>query len=159
MEVNSINNTMPTPSLNTSSPSQSAGTSSIAKTSSSVETKPIQRSDNTKSQTVTPQAQAVASEYTKFSTDNANNNIRQHVQDIRSEEVEKQMREIVDKINSKLTTNTEVSLTFHARSNRLNIKIIDKQTKEIVKEWPSEKSLDFLAKLIDKEAVVLDKRL
>ncbi len=151
MEVGSLNNSVSTASLNTSSASTNA--------SSNVEVKPVQHSESTKTQTLTPQAQAVVYEYTKFSNDNAGNGIRQHVQDIKSEEVERQMRDIVDKINSRLTTNTEVNFAFHAKSNRLNIKIVDKETKKVVKEWPSEKSLDLLAKLIDKEAVVLDKRL
>ncbi len=151
MDISSLNNSTPSTSLNTNSVSSN--------NNASVETKPVQNSESAKSQTVTPQVQTLVNEYAKFSNDNAGNGIRQHVQDIRSEEVERQMRDIVDKINSRLTTNTEVSLTFHSKSNRLNIKIIDKDTKKIVKEWPSEKSLDFLAKLIDKEAVVLDKRL
>ncbi len=130
--------------------------------STSTESKPVQNSEVTKIQPKAPthQVQAAAvNEYKKHSNDNAGNGIRQHVQDIRNEEVDRQMKDIIDSINSKLTTNTEVNLAYHADSNRLNIKIIDKETKEIVKEWPSEKSLELLAKLIDKEAVVLDKRL
>ncbi len=147
MEVSSLNNSMQTNSVNTSA-----------------EVKPAQskHSDGVKSQATShvsaPQT-AMVNEYMKHNNETAGNSIRQHVQDIRSEEVEKQMREIVDSINSKLTTNTEVNLAFHSKSNRLNIKIIDKETKEVVKEWPSEKSLELLAKLIDKEAVVLDKKL
>ncbi len=144
MEVSSLNNSSPTASLNLNV---------------STETKPIQRSESPKVQQVTPQVQTAINEYAKFNSETSGNNIRTHVQDIKDEEVEKQMREIVDSINSRLTTNTEVNFSFHAKSNRLNIKIVDKKTKEVVKEWPSEKSLDLLAKLIDKEAVVLDKKL
>ncbi len=151
MEVSSLNNSIPSASLNTSSSNNNNNTS--------VESKPVAQSEGVRTQNVTPQAQAVINEYTKYNNDNAGNSVRSHVQDMKSEEVEKQMRDIVDKINSRLTTNTEVNFSFHAKSNRLNIKIVDKETKEVVKEWPSEKSLDLLAKLIDKEAVVLDKKL
>ncbi len=145
MEVSSLNNSVQPTSVHTGA-----------------EVKPVQsnHSDGAKAPAPTQQTHAaVINEYMKHSNDNAGNGIRPHVQDIKSEELEKQMREIVDSINSKLTTNTEVNLAFHSKSNRLNIKIIDKETKEVVKEWPSEKSLELLAKLIDKEAVVLDKRL
>ncbi len=146
MEVSSLNNSIPKISTNTNTESQPVH---------------VQPSESVKVQapTPTPQMQEVINEYMKQNSDNSGNAVRQHVQDIKSEEVEKQMRDIVDKINSRLTTNTEVNFSFHARSNRLNIKIVDKNTKEVVKEWPSEKSLDLLAKLIDKEAIVLDKRL
>ncbi len=88
-----------------------------------------------------------------------NKTVRSHVKDIANEDLEKQMQEIISEINKRITTNTEVSFSMHDASNKLNIKIIDKETKKVIREWPSEKSLDLLAKAIDKESIVLDTKL
>ncbi len=85
--------------------------------------------------------------------------IRSHVKEIANEDLEKQMQDIISEINRRITTNTEVSFSTHDASNKLNIKIIDKETKKVIREWPTEKSLDLLAKMIEKESVVLDTKL
>jgi flagellar protein FlaG len=43
--------------------------------------------------------------------------------------------------------NSEVAFGFHEKTNRVTIKIIDKETKEVIKELPPEKTLDMIAKV------------
>lgn len=90
---------------------------------------------------------------------NTGNSVRAHVQNMLDEEVDQKMKDLVKEINSKLKTNTEINYSVHDETDRLNIKIIDKDTKKVITEWPSEKSLDILAKLIDKEALLFDRKL
>ncbi len=85
--------------------------------------------------------------------------VRSHVQDAKNEELEKEIKALIDSINSKMKTNTEISFSIHEKSSKLNIKIIDKESKKVLQEWPSEQSLDMLAKIFEKQAVLLDKKL
>ncbi len=66
---------------------------------------------------------------------------------------------MIDEINSRMQSHTEISYSIHERSSKLSIKIVDKESKKVVKEWPSEKSLDLLAKVFEQQAMMLDKRL
>ncbi len=119
--------------------------------------------------TVSNKEVAQSAEVQKVATSQAKNlrvtpekkdkNVRSHVKEIANEDLEKQMQDIISEINKRITTNTEVSFSTHDASNKLNIKIIDKETKKVIREWPTEKSLDLLAKMIEKESVVLDTKL
>ena len=46
-----------------------------------------------------------------------------------------------------MTANTEAVFGFHEKTNRVTIKIVDKDTKEVVKEFPPDKTLDMIAKV------------
>ncbi len=119
--------------------------------------------------TVSNKEVAQSAEMQKVATSQAKNlrvtpekkgkNVRSHVKEIANEDLEKQMQDIIAEINKRITTNTEVSFSIHDASNKLNVKIIDKDTKKVIREWPSEKSLDLLAKAIDKESIILDTKL
>ncbi len=87
------------------------------------------------------------------------NGVRSHVREAINEEVERQLKDMISEINSRMQSNTEISYSIHSKSSKLNIKIIDKASKEVIKEWPSEKSLDLLAKMFEQQAVMLDKKL
>lgn len=91
--------------------------------------------------------------------ENTSDNIRNHIKEFSKEDVEKQLKELVSEINNRTKSNTAIDFSIHDKTKRINVKIINKDTKEVINEWPSEKSLDILAKLIDKEAIVLDKKL
>ena len=48
---------------------------------------------------------------------------------------------------NKKMANSEAQFGIHEATNRVTIKIVDKQTKEIIKELPPEKTLDMIAKV------------
>ncbi|MBO4908052.1 MAG: flagellar protein FlaG [Lachnospiraceae bacterium] len=58
-----------------------------------------------------------------------------------------QMKKAVEKINSAQMENSEAVFGFHEETNRVTIKIVDKKTKEVIKELPPEKTLDMIAKV------------
>ena len=51
------------------------------------------------------------------------------------------LHKAIEKINKQMT-NSEAIYGFHDKTNRVTIKIIDKETKEVIKELPPEKTLD-----------------
>ena len=54
-----------------------------------------------------------------------------------------QIRKAVDEINKK-AHNSEAVFGIHDATNRVTIKIVDKDTKKVLKEYPPEKTLDMI---------------
>lgn len=68
-----------------------------------------------------------------------------------------QIRQAVDTIN-KNTQNEEAVFGIHEGTNRVTIKIVDKKTKEVIKEFPPEKTLDMIAKVWEMAGIMVDER-
>lgn len=69
-----------------------------------------------------------------------------------------QIRKAVDEINKK-AHNSEAVFGIHDATNRVTIKIVDKDTKKVLKEYPPEKTLDMIAKVWEMAGLLVDKRL
>ncbi len=69
-----------------------------------------------------------------------------------------QIRKAVDEINKK-THNSEAIFGIHDATNRVTIKIIDKDTKKVLKEYPPEKTLDMIAKVWEMAGLLVDQKL
>ena len=54
--------------------------------------------------------------------------------------------------------NSEAGYGIHEATNRVTIKIIDKDTKEVIKELPPEKTLDMIAKAWEMAGILVDER-
>ena len=57
-----------------------------------------------------------------------------------------QLKKAVEQLNKSMP-HSEAIFGFHEETNRVTIKIIDKDTKEVIKELPPEKTLDMIAKV------------
>lgn len=68
-----------------------------------------------------------------------------------------QIRQSVEKIN-KSVSNGEAIFGIHDATNRVMIKIIDKETKEVIKEFPPEKTLDMIAKVWEMAGIMVDEK-
>ncbi len=68
-----------------------------------------------------------------------------------------QIRKAVETLNKKMT-NSEAVFGIHDATNRVTIKIIDKDTKEVIKELPPEKTLDMIAKVWEMAGILVDER-
>ncbi|MEG1847122.1 MAG: flagellar protein FlaG [Lachnospiraceae bacterium] len=68
-----------------------------------------------------------------------------------------QMKKAVDKLNKNLN-NSEAIFGIHEGTHRVTIKIIDKTTKETIKELPPEKTLDMIAKAWELAGLLVDER-
>ena len=69
-----------------------------------------------------------------------------------------QIRKAVAEINKK-AHNSEAVFGIHDATNRVTIKIVDKDTKKVLKEYPPEKTLDMIAKVWEMAGLLVDKKL
>ena len=54
--------------------------------------------------------------------------------------------------------NYNIEISYNNDVNRYAIKVLDSDSKEVVKEIPSEKTLDMFAKMLEIEGLLLDER-
>lgn len=69
-----------------------------------------------------------------------------------------QIKKAVDEINKK-AHNSEAVFGIHDAPNRVTIKIVDKDTKKVLKEYPPEKTLDMIAKVWEMAGLLVDQKL
>ncbi|MCM1154690.1 MAG: flagellar protein FlaG [Roseburia sp.] len=71
-----------------------------------------------------------------------------------------QMKQAVAEMNRKIGhSNEEAVFGVHEKTNRITIKIVDKDTKEVLKEYPPEKTLDMIAKVWEMAGILIDEKL
>ena len=68
-----------------------------------------------------------------------------------------QLKKAVEQLNKSMP-HSEAIFGFHEETNRVMIKIVDKDTKEVIKELPPEKTLDMIAKVWELAGMFLDER-
>ena len=70
-----------------------------------------------------------------------------------------QLKKAVDDINKRAVDDqSEAVFGIHDKTNRITIKIIDKKTKEVLKEFPPEKTLDMIAKVWEMAGLMVDEK-
>lgn len=70
-----------------------------------------------------------------------------------------QLKKAVDDINKRAVDDqSEAVFGIHDKTNRITIKIIDKKTKEVIKEFPPEKTLDMIAKVWEMAGLMVDEK-
>lgn len=68
------------------------------------------------------------------------------------------IRKAVETLNKKMP-NSEAVFGIHEDTNRVTIKIMDKSTKEVIKELPPEKTLDMIARVWEMAGILIDERM
>lgn len=68
-----------------------------------------------------------------------------------------QIRKAVETLNKKMS-NSEAVFGIHDATNRVMIKIVDKETREVIKELPPEKTLDMIAKVWELAGILVDEK-
>lgn len=68
-----------------------------------------------------------------------------------------QIRKAVEALNKNLS-NSEAIFGIHDATNRVIIKIVDKETREVIKELPPEKTLDMIAKVWELAGILVDEK-
>ena len=68
-----------------------------------------------------------------------------------------QLKRAVEEINRK-ANNSEAVFGVHEDTNRITIKIVDKESKEVIKEFPPEKTLDMIAKVWEMAGLMVDEK-
>ncbi len=67
------------------------------------------------------------------------------------------LHKAVEELNKKMS-NSEAIFGIHEETNRVTIKIVDKKSKEVIKELPPEKTLDMIAKVWEIAGLLVDER-
>lgn len=68
-----------------------------------------------------------------------------------------QIKKAVEQLNKRLS-NAEAVFGIHDDTQRVTIKLVDKDTKEVIKELPPEKTLDMIAKVWELAGILIDER-
>ena len=68
------------------------------------------------------------------------------------------IKKALKEMNAQLP-NSEAKFGIHEETNRVMIKLVDKDTQEVIKEFPPEKTLDMIAKCMELAGVLVDEKL
>lgn len=126
------------------------------------QTQPVQPADTDVSpanQTANVDAATSSVQQAQAEEDNGNGSADgspQQKQQGASESLKKAVAEMNRKINN---TDSEAVFGIHEKTNRITIKIVNKDTKEILKEYPPEKTLDMIAKVWEVAGILVDEKL
>lgn len=68
------------------------------------------------------------------------------------------IRQKLKDINKKINSNTVAEFGMHEGTNRIMIKLKDKDTDEVIKEFPAEKTLDLIEKAWELAGILVDEK-
>ncbi|MBQ7954132.1 MAG: flagellar protein FlaG [Lachnospiraceae bacterium] len=68
-----------------------------------------------------------------------------------------QIKKAVEQLNKNMNNSSAV-FGIHEETNRVTIKIVDKDTKEVIKELPPEKTLDMISKVWELAGIMVDEK-
>ena len=74
------------------------------------------------------------------------------------EQENEKIRKAVAEMSKKMTSNTEAIFGIHDETNRVTIKLVDKDTKKVIREIPPEKTLDMIAKVWELAGILVDEK-
>lgn len=125
---------------------------------SGLESSAVQRTvpqENGTSQKAAPQESkaAVAPENSSERKSSPENKVTDVQDPSRNDSVKRAVEEI-----NRRSKNSEAVFGIHEETNRVTIKIVDKETKEIIKEFPPEETLDMIAKVWELAGLMVDEK-
>lgn len=68
-----------------------------------------------------------------------------------------QIKKAIEQLNKNMA-HSEAVFGFHEGTNRVMIKIVNKDTREVIKELPPEKTLDMIAKVWEMAGILVDEK-
>lgn len=69
------------------------------------------------------------------------------------------LQKVIERVNKQLRgTNREFNYSIHEKTGQYMIKVLDQDTKEVIREIPPEKVLDAVAKMWDLTGIFVDER-
>ena len=74
------------------------------------------------------------------------------------EQENQKIRSAVAEMSKKMTSNTEAVFGIHEATNTVTIKIVDRDSKKVIKEIPPEKTLDMSAKVWELAGIMVDEK-
>ena len=139
------------------------GTMTAMQMQSTVRVQPIttqreaENTDVNSADSATPKIDAMTAEVAKASESDTRDDNREQ-QDRENTKAENEaIKNAVDKMNKNMF-NSEAVFGIHEGTNRVTIKIVDKDTKKVIKELPPEKTLDMIAKMWEMAGILVDEK-
>ena len=146
-----------TPAYQTAAVSQTAAVTPASKTSSEYVTR---EGDTLENISLRPDTKTVAVDKTHETADDGqqsggNNTSTQSEESLANEH--ERLRKAVEDMNKKMN-NSVAKFGIHEETNRITIKIVDKDTDKVIKEFPPEKTLDMIAKAWELAGILVDEK-
>lgn len=113
---------------------------------------PVAGSTEATMQAEAPDTTTVIVEQVQGKEDGANGETQQNQQPSNE-----QIKQAVEKLNKSMHNSSAV-FGIHEETQRVTIKIVDKETKKVIKELPPEKTLDMIAKVWEMAGILVDER-
>lgn len=122
------------------------------------ETNPIEKIEKT-DKLLFEESQQEVKKTTKSEAENPDEdqNFLQQQQEQQQKNTKEKLMKSVEELNKNMY-NSEAVFGIHEKTNRVTIKIVDKETKELIKEFPPEKTLDLIAKAWEMAGLLVDER-
>lgn len=72
---------------------------------------------------------------------------------------EEKIKSAVNRANNRLKAHrTKCEFSYHEETNRVSIKVLDKETKEVIREIPPEETLEMIEKMWELAGLLIDER-
>lgn len=68
------------------------------------------------------------------------------------------IKQAISDINKRINPNTIAEYGFHEETKRVTIKIVDKDSEKVIREYPAEETLDMIAKVWELAGMFLDEK-
>ena len=140
------------------------GTMTAMQMQSTVRVQPIttqreaENTDVNSADSATPKIDAMTAEVAKASESDTREDKKSEDEQRENTKAENDaIKKVVENIN-KNSTNSEAVFGIHEGTNRVTIKIVDKDTKKVIKELPPEKTLDMIAKVWEMAGILVDEK-
>ena len=133
----------------------SSAMSSYQGQGSSAKAAPVQETKQTGSPVdFATAAKEIRASDTEYKKSNQNENGEE---DDKAPQPTSSLKEAISKINS-AQGNAEAVFGIHEGTNRVMIKMVDKETKKVIKEVPAEETLDLIAKAWELAGIMVDEK-
>ncbi|WP_034445589.1 flagellar protein FlaG [Butyrivibrio sp. AE2032] len=68
------------------------------------------------------------------------------------------VRKAISEMSKNVKSNAEAVFGIHEKTNRVTIKMVDKDTKKVIKEFPPDETLDMIAKVWEIAGIMVDEK-
>ena len=139
------------------------GTMTAMQMQSTVRVQPIttqreaENMDVNSADSATPKIDAMTAEVAKASESDTRDENKEQQERENTKAENEAIKNAVDKLNKNMF-NSEAVFGIHEGTNRVTIKIVDKDTKKVIKELPPEKTLDMIAKMWEMAGILVDEK-
>ena len=139
------------------------GTMTAVQLQSTVRVQPIttqreaENTDVNSADSATPKIDAMTAEVAKASESDTRDENKEQQERENTKAENEAIKNAVDKLNKNMF-NSEAVFGIHEGTNRVTIKIVDKDTKKVIKELPPEKTLDMIAKMWEMAGILVDEK-